>query len=183
MARRYGYEFDERYTPEQAYAVPQFRRGVYDQAESGGSMASGEEPRSVAAVTIEAQNEPTGLRAGQIMSNMREASMDVAEPNREGFKAASDASSSFAESNEALSEAQGDAYSQAMSGTGQALLDRSRGRAELNSRLSREMMNIQAANEQRAHSRRRGGGVVGAIGSIVGGIVGGPARALGSLIG
>lgn len=185
MARRY--EFDDQYTPEQAYAVPQFRRGVYDQAGSGGSMAQGDQPRAAAAVTVEAQGAPTGLRAGEIMGNMRQAAADVAEPNREGFKASQDAGSAFADSSTALSESQADAMGTAMAGTNQALLDRSQGRAELQSYMNRELMSIQAANEQKADSRRRGGGVVGAIGSIVGGLVGGPVGAgigaLGGLFG
>jgi len=185
MARQRGYEFDEQFTPEQAYAVPQFRRGNYEGGSRGGSMAAGD--GAWQGVQLAAPESGNGLRAGQIMGNMREAAVNVATPNREGFKTSSEASDLFAESGEALSEAQGDAYNQALSGTGQALLDRSRGRAELNSRLSREMMSIQAANEQTADSRKKGGGVLGAIGSIVGGIVGGPVGAgigaLGSLFG
>lgn len=180
MAR--DYEFGPGLTPEQVYAPSPFRRGSYYGEDRGGSLASFEpmtpiesEPKSVAQVTIEAQAEPTGLRAGQILRNMREAGDSQAQPATEGFQVARNASDVFVEDAEGVNRAKGQAAATAMAGTNQAVMDTRQNYYDLLDWMSTETRNIQAGNEAKADSRRRGGGgVLGAIGTIAGSIIGGP---------
>jgi hypothetical protein len=188
MARRY--EFGSEYTPEEAYAVPQYQRGSYWGNSQGGSLTQGPQ-QGVPAMTppgISGGQASTGLRSGEIMGNMREAESGVATPNNEGFKASSNAGGTFASSGEALSKAQGNAATTALAGTGQAMMDRKQGYDDLIDWMGTETRNIQASNEQKADSRKKkGGGIFGAIGTIAGSLVGGPIGAgigaLGSLFG
>jgi len=187
MAR--DYNFSNSYTPEQAYATPmQFQRGSYWSNQQGGSAARGQEPEREAGVTVEVNGEQPGLRAGQIMSNMREAEGSQAAPQRDGFKTSQDSGKAFSEGNTALNNAQANAMSTALKGTGQAMMDRKQGFDDLIDWMGTETRNIQAQNEQKADSRKKGGGgIFGAIGTIAGSIIGGPigagVGALGSLFG
>jgi hypothetical protein len=189
MAR--DYNFSSSYTPEQAYAPPapsSLAKRDWDR-ERGGSVA-GAAPEPMQSRFSAAREQPTGSRSGQIMDNMRAAAAsDPVGPNREGFKASSNAGRSFASANEALAQAQGSAAATALAGTGQALMQKSQGFADARlweQQQQQAMLDYNA--QQKAAKKKKKGGIFGAIGTVVGSIFGGPVGAaaggaLGGLIG
>lgn len=188
MARRY--EFGDGYTPEEAYAVPQYQRGSYWGNGPGGSMTQGpQQGAQVVTAGISAGQGSTVLRGGDAAGGMYQEAADVPQPNREGFKASSSAGRALTDGSETLARAQGDAMTTALSGMGRAQLDYNQGRADLREWADIEKQNMKAQREQKADSqkRKKGGGVLGAIGTIAGSLIGGPigagVGALGGLFG
>jgi hypothetical protein len=189
MAR--DYSFSSNYTPEQAYAPPSatpFSRREWDR-DRGGSLASSA-PESALSQLSAAQEQPVGSRAGRIMDNMRAAESDAVQPNREGFRASSNAGRSFASANEALAQTQGSAAATALAGTGQALMQKSQGFADarLWEEQQQQAMRDYSEQQKAAKKKKKKGGLFGAIGGIVGSIFGGPVGGaiggtLGGLIG
>ena len=190
MAR--DYNFSSSYTPEEAYAPPAatpFARRSWD-SDRGGSLAVSA-PEPVRSRFSAAGEQQAGSRAGQIMDNMRAAAAsDPVGPNREGFRASSNAGRSFASGNEALAQAQGSATATALDGMGQALMQKSQGFADarLWEEQQQQAMRDYNAQQKAAKKKKKKGGIFGAIGGVVGSIFGGPTGGavggtLGGLIG
>lgn len=146
-----------------------FQRGNY-----GGSMAMDFRqkiaPAPVRQVGWQA-GEETGERLARIQGDTRVAGESTVRPIREGFRAIEDAQGVMA--------GEGEAAARAMGGLGAQALKGQAGWTDAFQRQQSWMMGearaIQAANEQKADSRKKGGGLlVGAIGGIAGSLIGGP---------
>jgi len=190
---RRNYEFSGSYTPEQAYAPPgavQFTKRDWGDGQ-GGSLASSA-PEPVQRLSSAATGQSAAPGPGRAMDSVRAAAENgPVRPNQEGFRASSDAGRAFASGSEALSQAQGSAAAMALDGTGQALMQRSQGLAD--AKLWEEQQYVtRNYSEQQKATKNRSGGLLGAIGSVVGSVFGGPAggaiggvagKALGGLFG
>ncbi len=155
----------------QAQSAP-FQRGSY-----GGSMAADFRQAMTPARTVGWQaGEETGERQARIQRDMQIGAQDSVQPVREGFRAIRDGQDVMAGESEATAQAMGKLG-------GQALKSQADYIDTFQQQLSwtnRELRNIQAFNEQKADSRKKGGGLLGAIGGIAGSLIGGP---IGGIVG
>lgn len=152
-----------------------FRRGSY-----GGSMATDFRPEMTRPparqVGWQAGEEP-GERQARIQRDFQLASENTVEPVRHGFRATRDGQDVFSGEGEAAAQAMGKLGNQALKGQAN-YIDAFQ---QQQSWMMREARNIQATNEQTADSRKKkGGGLLGAIGGIAGSLIGGP---IGGIIG
>jgi hypothetical protein len=158
----------------QAQGAP-FRRGSY-----GGSMAANFQremaPPPVRMVGWQA-GEETGERQARIQQDIQVAGENTVQPVREGFRATRDGQDAFAGEGEATAKAMGNLGNQALKSQAN-YIDAFQ---QQQSWMMREARNIQATNEQTADSRKKkGGGLLGAIGGIAGSLIGGP---IGGIVG
>jgi hypothetical protein len=151
-----------------------FQRGNY-----GGSMAAdfkgGFVPAPVQTVGRQA-GEGAGEHQSRIQDYIQAAGEATVKPVREGFRAIQDAQGVMAGEGEAAAEAMGQLGNQALKGQA-GYIDAFQQQL---SWTNRELRNIQAANEQKADSRKGSGGLIGAIGGIAGSLIGGP---IGKIVG
>ena len=157
-----------------------FRRGSYD-----GSMPINFQP-----MMTEPSARPVGWQAGEelgerqarIQRDSRVASEDTAEPVRQGFRVSRDGQDVFSGEGEASAQAMGQLSNQALEGQAN-YIDSTQ---QHQNWLARERRNIRAFSQQKedakkADSRKKkGGGLLGAIGGIAGSLIGGP---IGGIIG
>lgn len=120
---------------------------------------------------------PLGSRSARVAERMGYDQQDSVAPMAQGFAASSDAEGVMVEAGEGTNKAMGQLMNSSLESQGNYLT----GMQQMGRYNQEEIRRVQNANSQNAAAnKKKGGGLIGAIGGIAGSLIGGP---IGGIIG